>query len=610
MLRSESYEEYRPTPLSQILRDHFAGGSKETVAFVEAGAQYVTLEPGETLLHQGEPGDDVYFVLSGRLRAQKGGDPIRVLGEIGRGESVGELAMFTGEVRSASIIALRRSLVARISRELIERAIARRPEMGLQLTRRVVERFRRQDDIRRSPTVPVTLALVPISPGVDAMRFAQRLRSHQPGRWGSVAVLAAPMGATRTVEQHGQSIDALEHDNAAVYLVADGMDTDWTRACLTHADEVLLLADATGDPRLSELEQSLVNGPAAITVARKTLVLLHDRQATPPHGTAPWLAARGGVRHFHIRPTLESDMARMARIVSGRAVGLVLGGGGAPGLAHIGVYQALESAGVPIDFVGGTSIGALMGTLIALDVRGADMERSVREGLLNFPRGSVTGDFNLLPLLSLIKGTRARDSLVRSLERHSSQSIGIEDAWKPFFAMAANFSYGREEILDFGPMVPSVTASFSIPGVLPPVLMDGSLMFDGGAFNNLPLDVMARRGVARVIGVDVTNVRERPLNIARIPSALALLRDRLRPRIDQRYRCLPTLPETMLMSTFINSMSRQREQRRYADLLFHPDLPRMGLLDWHRFDEVVTAGRTHAVRVLAEMGDDRLAEFR
>jgi NTE family protein len=296
----------------------------------------------------------------------------------------------------------------------------------------------------------------------------------------------------------------------------------------------------------------------------------------------------------------------MARVISGRAVGLVLAGGGARGLAHLGVYQALEAAGVPIDFVGGTSIGALMGTLIAFDVRADEMERAARDAFLNAPRGNVTGDFNLLPVLSLLKGHRSRHSLTQSLARYADYDAGIEDTWKPFFAIGANFSYGREEVLDFGPLIPSVTASFSIPGALPPVLLRGSLMFDGGTFNNLPVDVMARRGVGKILGVDVTNDRGHALDIAEIPSPLALLRDRLRPRAAQRYRRLPTLPETMLMSTFMSSMSRQREQRRQADLLFHPDLPRIGLLEWQRFDDVVAGGRTHANEILATVALDSL----
>lgn len=598
MLRSELIDDYKPTLLSQILREHFVSGSPNAIALVEAGARYLTLEPGEVLLRQGESGDDVYFVLSGRLRAQT--EAGTILGEAGRGEPVGELAMFTGEPRSASVVALRRTIVAKISRELIERAIAHRPEMALSLARRVIERFRAQDELRRPPNVPVTVCLLPITPGVDAAQFARTLRSQQPARLGRIAVLDAPGRGAQSEEQFGCAIDTIEPEHSAVYLVADATNSNWTRACLRHADEVLLLADAHGKPERSAIEEKLLMPGIALTVARQTLVLLHGPATRTPIGTARWLEPRNRPRHVHIRPHLSADMARLARLISGRAVGLVFAGGGARGLAHIGVYQALEEAGVPVDFVGGTSIGALMGTLAALDVRGPAMERGVREGFLHHPGGNITGDVNLLPILSLIKGRRSRDSLAASVRLFAGHDIDMEDTWKPFFVMGADFSFGREEVLDHGPLVRNVTASFSIPGALPPVLIEGSLMFDGGTFNNLPVDVMARMGVGRIVGVDVTTDRARPLDLTALPSPLAVLADRLRPRSTQRYRRLPTLPETMLMSTFISSMSRQREQRRYADLLFRPPLPRMGLLDWHRFDELVAAGREHARQLLAD----------
>ncbi len=246
----------------------------------------------------------------------------------------------------------------------------------------------------------------------------------------------------------------------------------------------------------------------------------------------------------------------------------------------------------------GTLIGALMGTLVALDIGGAEMEHGVRSGFLGDRRGSVTGDFNLLPVLSLLNGRRSRDALTRSVQHLAGHDIDVEDCWKSFSVVASNFSHGREEVLTTGRLVRNVAASAAIPGALPPVLVDGSLMLDGGTFNNLPIDVMARQGVGKIIAVDVTGHSLPPLDIAAIPSPLALLLDRFRARHKQRFRGVPTLPETMLMSTFVTSLSRQRQQQRQADLLFQPRLPRVGLLDWQSFDQLVAAGRHHAEAVL------------
>ncbi|RYE77863.1 MAG: patatin, partial [Hyphomicrobiales bacterium] len=208
------------------------------------------------------------------------------------------------------------------------------------------------------------------------------------------------------------------------------------------------------------------------------------------------------------------------------------------------------------------------------------------------------------------KGERSRDALVKSVRRYAGAEIDMEDSWKTFFVMASDFSAGSEQVLDQGALVRNVSASFAIPGALPPVLVDGHLLFDGGTFNNFPVDVMAEMGVGKIIGVDLSGDFGKALDIEALPGTLEMLRDKLRPRAKQRYRRLPTMPETMMMSSFITSLSRQREQRRQADLLFRPRLPRMGLLDWHRFEEVVEAGRRHAVTLLAGMGEPGLVDYR
>jgi NTE family protein len=122
---------------------------------------------------------------------------------------------------------------------------------------------------------------------------------------------------------------------------------------------------------------------------------------------------------------------------------------------------------------------------------------------------------------------------------------------------------------------------------------------------------MAEMGVGKVIGVDLSSGDfGRRVDVQNIPGTLDLLRDKLRPRARQRYRRLPTIPETMIMSSFVTSLSRQREQRRQADMLFRPRLPRIGLLDWHRFDEIAEAGRAHAAELLAGLGKEELAAYR
>jgi NTE family protein len=613
----------REALLQTVLRNYFASDNAEILRTIQSEAEYVDLGSGATLLRQGDISDEVYFVLSGRLHAfsETESGARKILSEIGRGESIGELALFTGEPRSATIVAVRDTLLVKVTRAMIERAIMQDLEIEMSMMRLVIRRFRHHEREREAPLVPVNVCILPITSGLDAADFARSLRDAQGAEARPVTVVTADDVAERfgppPVRPAGQRHDALagyideiEARSRAVYLAADGHDTAWTRFCLRHADEILLLADADRDPDLSVVERGCLTPEAPISIARQTLILLHRADTRTPTGTARWLDARPAARHFHIRPRLSRDMARIARIISGRSIGLVLSGGGARGFAHVGVIRALEENGIPVDMIGGSSIGAVMGLVLALGRSAVEVEAAVRKAFLEHPKGNVTGDYNFIPLVSLIKGARTRSAMMQAVRDATGlDAIDIEDSWITFFTMASDFSLGREAVLSRGDLIRNVNASYAIPGALPPVFVGGHMMYDGSTFNNFPVDVMAQFGAGRIIGVDLSVDREQMFDIDCVPGTLALLRDRLRPRNKRRYR-LPSVPETMLRSSFITSIAKQKVMGKFTDLLFQPRVPDGRLLDWNRFEEMVAAGYSHAREVLARLTDERRELFR
>jgi NTE family protein len=289
-------------------------------------------------------------------------------------------------------------------------------------------------------------------------------------------------------------------------------------------------------------------------------------------------------------------MARLARIQSRTAVGLVLAGGGARGFAHLGVYRALRERGVEIDCVGGTSIGSVMAAYVASDQPLEDVMANARDAF----RTNPTGDWSLLPLLSLIKGERLRRILHGAVHRLVGFPAQVEDLWKNYYCVATNYSKASEHVVRRGSLVKSLLASISIPGALPPVLHEGDLLCDGGTFNNFPVDVMrGMRGVGTVIGVDLNFRKPRRIDLEEVPTHWALLRDRLRPRGRRRYK-LPSLASYLMQVTILYSMSRQRQSRQLTDLYFNPPLDRVGMLEWNRFEQIVQQGYTHGTEVLAQ----------
>ncbi|WP_425416725.1 patatin-like phospholipase family protein [Oricola indica] len=608
--------------LHACLRDYFAVDDDDFIRFMEENSTFIELYSGDVLIEQGARDDDVFFVLSGRLRAIliEADGSRRVLGDIGRGEPVGELAMFTDEARSAEVAAIRNSLVARVSRKVVEQAIGRQPELALVMTRHVISRFRRQQQKTRAPAPPVIVTILPVGGNIDIQSFVHRLADAQKPWRERIAILDSDTVHERfghlsrpdILRPRGEistEIGAMEGEHDAIFLIGDPEDSVWSTTAIHHADEILLVANADDDPAPGRFEKQMLEGDHSVQ-GRVALVLLHPAGAVAPRGTSRWLAARKVDRHFHIRPTLDRDMRRLGRILTGNAIGIVFAGGGARGFAHIGVACALTEMGVEFDYVGGTSAGAIMGAFLSMEVEGDDFIDMARRVFVTSRFGNLTGDYSYAPLVSLIKGQRARqitDMLVA--ERTGGQELDLEDTWKTFFVVASNFTKHREQVLMHGDFARNLVASFSIPGLFPPVLKDGEVLFDGGSFNNFPVDVMrGKLGAGKIIGVDLLPNVEKRYNLEDVPSPRAILMDALLPRRKRRYR-LPSLPDTLLTASIVTAMARQKAMRDEVDMLFQPNVRGVSMLDWKKYDQVVGSTYKQALGRLKEMEPSELAAF-
>ncbi|MEO5734572.1 MAG: patatin-like phospholipase family protein [Rubrivivax sp.] len=626
--------------LTEHLRTHLGALDATTLALLRRHLQWLEVAAGDTLMQQGDAGDSMYLSISGRLRAyvrdeDSGAD--RLVREMGRGQVIGEMSLYTQEPRSATVVAIRDSVLVRLPGSAFEELLATSPQVSVALTRQIIARL--QSEQRRSdPARPVTMGLLPISAGLDSPAFAQafasalrqQLADHrvclvdadridrdlgQAGlaRSNGPAAGNGAEGVDRGCTDRGDAdhrialhLDRLEATHDYVLLLADADPTPWTERVSRRSDELLLLADALQPPEVHAIESRFLMQRQSRAKAAEILVLLHPPDRHCPTGTRAWLARRTVQQHLHIRPKLPRDMARLARVQTRNAVGLVFAGGGARGLAHLGVYRALRQRGVEIDFVGGTSIGAVMAGLVASD---QPPERITEIAHRAF-KVNPTGDYNWLPLLSLITGRRLQRVIERAIHELLGFDADAEDLWKTFFCVASNYSTASEAVITRGRLLPAIMASIAIPGALPPVLQNGELLCDGGTFNNFPVDVMRRmRGVGRVIGVDLGARKARRIELDALPGSWALLRDRFRPRAKRRFK-LPTLVAYLMNVTVLYSTSRQRESQRLCDLHFNPPLERVGMLQWSRFDEIVDRGDAHAAEQLDALPPGALQALR
>lgn len=583
--------------LSAALRRLFGELDEAAVESLAGRMHPVRLLRGEALYREGDAADSLHVLLTGRLQVRVQGEREdgRLIATMEPGEAVGEMALFTGGRRTATVVAARDCALAMLTREAFDEITGRHPQAVVHSARLIVTRLTDAQRRREQPRPLRSLALVPLHASLDMDEFARRLQLALL-RFGSVAALdARTVQRTHGLEEGvslGRFLDEVEARHDFVLYQAEFQPSEWTRRCIGYADRILLVGRADGAPEPGPVERELSREAWSGLLPERDLVLVHPDASRPPAGTRQWLAAREVERHFHVPWAGNAGFNRLARILANRAVALVLAGGGARGFSHIGTVRALREAGVPIDVVGGTSFGALVAATVAL---GFTDERILDEFKVAFADNRPMDDYTL-PVVSIVRGQK----LVRALRRHLGE-VCAEDCWLPYFAVSANLSQNRQHVHERGELWRAVRASVSLPAIFPPVVHGGDLLVDGGVINNLPVDVMRERVSGRIIAADLWVDDEFRVEDEDLPSGLEYVRARLRGRRRQ----LPTLARVVIKTTTLGSSKDVAAARRTADLYLNPPVGEFDLLDWERFHAIVEVGYRYArERVAAWVADN------
>jgi predicted acylesterase/phospholipase RssA len=285
--------------------------------------------------------------------------------------------------------------------------------------------------------------------------------------------------------------------------------------------------------------------------------------------------------HLHARAHFE----RLVRFVTGGAVGLALGGGGARGAAHIGVIRALMEAGIPIDMVGGTSAGGMIAAQHAMALSHEGMRKAFHDALV----ASNLFRKYTLPIISLISAAPPND-----VAKEACGDTQIEDLWISFFAVSCNLSTGETVVHQRGPLWKAVRATTSLPGILVPVVEGRHLLVDGGVVDNLPSTIMKRLCGGPVIVVNVSPDSDVMLeeDLEEIPSTLEVLWSWLNP-FKKAIR-VPTIMTLMVRVAVINSLFRKEIAKEQADFLLDVPVGEYDLLDFEALDELADIGYRYA----------------
>ncbi|MCP3964048.1 MAG: cyclic nucleotide-binding domain-containing protein [bacterium] len=581
----------RRDQLAKAVGKLFVDVDHEALAMIERAAEWVRLRRGEVLVRQGDPADSWYILITGRLKVEiDGPDGPRVVNELGRGESFGELGIFLDSDRTASLYALRDCDLVRLSRLTFERILRRRPKFMGAIARVLVRRIV-QKEKRGSGLDPLlTLTVVPLSLELETGRLCRRLcgalAEIGPTLRVDGEVLERDLGipdVTTFPRSHpvwirfAAWLEDQETKYRFIVFEGDGEANSWSRRCLRMSDRVLLAGHA-GDPRHGDAATLIERQLDEVTDARRTLVLVHADGNRLPSGTAAWLAAHEVGDHFHLRWNQKSDFARLARVLGETSVGLVLSGGGAKGFAHIGALRALEELGVPIDLIGGTSIGSVISGMYAMGLSIREIRDRNQEIIDLRPFSEYT-----LPFISLIRTRRMEKGA-----RHAFGETMIEDLWVNYFCVSANLTTARMMVHESGPLWQATRASGALPGILTPVLRGREILVDGGIIDNLPGGVMRRRHRGPLIAVNVGTAGDFDSPSADIPSPARILWSKLLPfRRRVRY---PAIGNILMRTTLLSSVSRVTEVKDDADLYLEPPVGDYGLLDFAKLDELIEIG--------------------
>lgn len=566
----------RQTDFNDLLRqsDVFGHLGDEAMAALAERLVWFSLPGGRPLFKAGEPADALYLLVSGSLGLFDA--PARLAHLVSAGDSVGEIGLISGEARQLTARALRDCELLRLDREAFEALAGQHPQAMLGVARVAIGRLRHRLRQEETPGVARTFALLPLDEEVPAHALAMQLAmALEP--YGSCAVIDGEQGAGR-----GSDWFAAREAQArfVIYLDARG-DPLWRQRCLRQADVLLLPAQAARPAR--PWPEAEVLHPSRVGHRPRHLVLLHAGRQPSLGAAQRWRGQFSGELHHH-HVGGQADIARVARLVSGHARGLVLAGGGARGLAHLGALRALAEAGHRFDCVGGTSIGAIIGAGVAAGWELDEMTEIYRHA---FVQGRPLSDWTV-PLVALTRGRRAAGML-----RRAFGALEIEDLGLPFFCVATCLSGEGMVVRRRGPLWMWLRASSAIPGVLPPVLHHGRVFVDGALVNNLPTDVMAEDGVAHITAVDIraeisllTTVEEH----ATPPWWRVLLQGQAIQR--------PGLVSTLVRAGMVNSEAPSLRRRERADLLITPPLEHIGMLDWKGWQQAIDAGYRHTVALL------------
>ncbi|XP_054896869.1 patatin-like phospholipase domain-containing protein 6 isoform X4 [Poeciliopsis prolifica] len=606
---------------------------------------WMAVEAGRALYRQDDQSDCTYIILNGRLRSviRKANGKKELVGEYGRGDLIGVVEALTKQPRATTVHAVRDTELVKLPEGTLNNIKRRYPQVVTRLIHLLGQKIlgnlqhgrgpfsgsalslpsmTKSADVTNPASNLSTVAVLPVGDDVPISAFNLEL-SHALSAIGPTLLLTSDIirerlgaSALDSIYEYRLSgwLAQQEDINRIVLYQTDSSMTPWTQRCIRQADCILIVGVGDQEPALGELEQMLENTAVR---ALKKLILLHKEDGPGPSRTVEWLNMRSWCSgHLHLKcprrvfsrrsatklrevyekvfqktADRHSDFSRLARVLTGNNIALVLGGGGARGCSHVGVIKAMEEAGIPIDIVGGTSIGSFIGALYAEERSAVRTKQRAREWSKAMNSVFKTVLDLTYPITSMFSGSAFNTSIYNVFEDKQ-----IEDLWLPYFNVTTDITASAMRVHQDGCVWRYVRASASYTPYLPPLCdpKDGHLLVDGCYVNNVPADIARNVGTRTVIAIDVGSQDETDLcNYGDSLSGWWLLWKRINPWAEKVK--VPDMAEIQSRLAYVSCV-RQLEvvkKSAYCEYI-RPPIDRFKTMDFGKFDEIYEIGYQHA----------------
>ncbi|KAG5859616.1 patatin-like phospholipase [Encephalitozoon hellem] len=553
----------------------------ESLHVIDESVEWIRLSPGSMIAQKGEASKEIFYIAAGRVKSTSK--------EFSSGKAIGGKECIFGENWSDSFIATRITDIIQIPSLLVDYFFENDKSFFKKYTKRLFENGNKENG--------KIVSIIPVGQYKDIDSFSRRLKaaigasSLLLSRKDVVDILARR--SFDTTEELG-FMDYLTKMSKCYEIILIYVENEYSRLLryLLNFSDVLLTVGTT----FTDIPEYNVYCRIEFVKIYEERRALGEKSMKRRRGigygfrrTTDKKEAEGRYDRIHhvLFPSktvlfCSKDFQRLARSLLGKRIGLVLGGGGARGLAHIGVIQALEEEGIPIDCVGGTSMGAFIGALYAKECNNYYVFKQAKR----FSRKMSNIWLLLLDLTYPICSMFSGNAFNRSL--HSVFGDGlIQDLWLEYFCITTNISNYEEEVHRNGMVWRYVRASMGLCGYLPPICDNKRLLVDGGYLNNVPADVMMEMQVKKIITVDVGTVLENDyFDYGDALSGFTILFNKFFGN-----KKFVTMEEIQYRLAYISTERKMKELQANDNIvMLRPDLGKYRTMDFKKFDEIVACG--------------------